>query len=127
MPESATSIAERVLAAAEDEFDMLRIHEFSDDDSAHDKQIVKELYGDFSADFERAESELCEAFGAPSRTGEGGNDLIPLNGVYRYTFWEVGDRQLYLAIAHEDLTPMFSVELPGQAEAVPAAGCPILW
>jgi len=80
----------------------LRTHEFSDEASAHDDELTDRLYADFSAEFERVQTELTKQYGSPSRTGQTDDNLIPLNGVFRFAVWPVGDRQLFLAAAHED-------------------------
>ena len=60
------------------------------------------LHAEFSAEFDRVQAELARTYGEPLRTGAGDDDLIPLNGVFRFALWEVGDMVLFAAAAHED-------------------------
>jgi hypothetical protein len=45
---------------------------------------------------------LTNQYGKPSRTGKEQDDVIPLNGVFRFAVWSVGDLQLFAVAAHED-------------------------
>jgi hypothetical protein len=60
------------------------------------------LHAQFSADFDRVSTELARTYGEPMRTGEEDHELIPLNGVFRFAIWDVGDEVLFAAAAHED-------------------------
>jgi hypothetical protein len=102
MAKSPTSLARELLEGETGGLDELRIHEFSDDESAHDDELTERLYAEFSADFDRAQAELTKAYGEPSRAGTDEDEAIPLNGVFRFAVWEVGDELLFAAAAHED-------------------------
>jgi hypothetical protein len=102
MPKSATALAKKLLAGDAGELEELRIHDFPDDEAAHDDEATDELYQDFSAEFDRIEAALTKAYGKPSRAGRGDDEVIPLNGVFRFAVWSVGDKQLFAAAAHED-------------------------
>ena len=80
----------------------VRVHELEDDESAHDNDRIEELYREFGKDFDRVQMELSREYGQPSRTGIGDDDDIPLNGVFRYAIWNVGQLMLYVGAAHED-------------------------
>lgn len=80
----------------------LCIHEFADDESAHDDAGLEKLYADFSAELERAQKELTKIYGEPARTGESDDEIIPLGGVFRFAVWEVEEAQLFIAASHED-------------------------
>jgi hypothetical protein len=67
MPKSATKIAEELLEGEEDGLEELRIHEFADDEAAHDDAATEKLYTEFSAEFDRAEAELTRSYGEPVR------------------------------------------------------------
>ncbi|MDR2880543.1 MAG: hypothetical protein LBV29_01390 [Azoarcus sp.] len=98
----ATDLARQLLEADPGDLEEWRIHVFEDDESAHDDALTEKLYAEFSAEFARVQAELAAQYGAPARTGEEDDDLIPLNGVFRFAIWLVGDRQLFVAAAHED-------------------------
>jgi hypothetical protein len=102
MAKSATELARELLDSAEDGLEELRIHEFPDDVSADDDELHEALHAGFAAAFDRVRAELAEAFGAPSRTGTEDDEVIPLNGVFRFAVWEVEGKLLYVAAAHED-------------------------
>jgi len=99
---SATALAKEVLKGEPGGLEELRIHEFPDDESAHDDEQIERLYKEFSTEFDRAEKELSNQYGAPSRTGKTDDDIIPLSGVFQFAVWEIGDQQLFIAAAHED-------------------------
>jgi hypothetical protein len=102
MATRATALAKELLEGDAGGLEVLRIHEFTDDEEAHDGDAIEKLYADFSAEFERVEAELTKQHGKPSRTGKKDDELIPLNGVFRFAVWPVGDKQLFAAAAHED-------------------------
>lgn len=102
MANSATDLATKLLDAKSCELEELRVHEFADDEEAHDDDAIDTLYEEFIAEFDRAVTALSENYGKPTRTGEEDDDVIPLNGVFRFAVWSVGDRQLFVASAHED-------------------------
>jgi hypothetical protein len=102
MNKSATSLARELIEGDTGGLDELRIHEFADDESAHDDELTESLYAEFSADFDRAQAELTKKYGEPSRVGTEEDEIIPLNGVFRFAVWEVGEKLLFTAAAHED-------------------------
>ena len=93
MSKSAVKLARKLLEDRADRLEDLRMHEFADDVSARDKKVVEGLYNEFTKEFDRVQADLEESYGPPSRSGEGSDILIPLNGVLRYAFWQVGDKQ----------------------------------
>jgi hypothetical protein len=99
---SAKSLAKEILAGEPGGLEELRIHEFTDDESAHDDEQLEKLHADFSAELERAQKELTKIYGEPARTGEADDEIIPLGGVFRFAVWEVGEVQLFIAASHED-------------------------
>ena len=102
MSKSATALAKELLEGDPGGLEELRIHEFTDDESAHDDELTERLHADFSAEFERVQKDLTKQYGPPSRTGETDDEVIPLNGVFRFAVWEVGETQLFAAASHED-------------------------
>jgi hypothetical protein len=102
MPKSATNIARELLGCAKASLEDLEIHQFGDDAEAHDDEALQRLYADFEAKFERAQSELSASYGKPVRTGDNDDEDIPLNGIGRFAVWDVENKLLYLAFAHED-------------------------
>ena len=98
---SAKSIAKKLLDESGG-LEELRIHDFPDDESAHDDKRIEKLYVEFSAEVDRVQKELAKEYGPPSRTGETDDDVIPLNGVFKFAVWEVGESQLFVAASHED-------------------------
>jgi hypothetical protein len=99
---SAKALAKQLLEGEPGELEELRIHEFTDDESAHDDAQIEKLHAEFSAELERAQKELTKIYGEPSRTGESDDEVIPLGGVFRFAVWEVGEAQLFVAASHED-------------------------
>jgi hypothetical protein len=99
---SPTSLARDLVDRGSGGLEELRVQDFPDDESAHDDALHEKLHAEFSADFDRVEAELARTYGRPLRTGAGDDDLIPLNGVFRFALWEVGDTLLFAAAAHED-------------------------
>jgi hypothetical protein len=99
---SVTALADQLLARGPGELEEIRIHEFEDDESAHDDQLVERLQTEFATDFARAAADLGKRYGPPARTGESDDDAVPLNGVFRFALWEVDGQRLFLAAAHED-------------------------
>jgi hypothetical protein len=102
MAKSATTLATELLEGDAGGLEELRIHEFTDDEEADDDEAIEKLYADFSAEFDRVEAALTRRYGKPSRTGKEDDDVIPLNGVFRFAIWSVDDKQLFAAAAHED-------------------------
>jgi len=102
MSKTATALAKELLEGDPGGLEELRIHEFADDELAHDDELTERLYAEFSAELGRVQEELTGRYGSPERTGETDDEVIPLNGVFRFAVWTVGDRQLFAAASHED-------------------------
>jgi hypothetical protein len=99
---SPTSLARELVDRGAGGLEELHIHEFPDDESAHDDALHQRLHADCSAEFDRVQAELSRTYGEPLRTGAGDDGHIPLNGVFRLALWKVGDMVLFAAAAHED-------------------------
>src|SRR5262249_3767172 len=99
---SAKSLAKELLEGESGGLEELHIHEFTDDEEAHDDAQLKKLLSRFSSELERVQKELTKEYGAPIRTGDTDDDVIPLSGVFRFAVWEVGEAQLFVAASHED-------------------------
>ena len=99
---SAKSLAQELLGGEHGGLEELRIHEFTDDESAHDDKQIEKLYAEFSAEVDRVQKELANEYGPPSRAGETDDGVIPLCGVFKFAVWELGDSQLFVAASHED-------------------------
>ena len=97
-----TSLARELVDRGPGGLEELRVEEFPDDESAYDDVLHARLHAEFSAEFDRVQAELARTYGEPLRTGAGDDDLIPLNGVFRFALWELGDMVLFAAAAHED-------------------------
>jgi hypothetical protein len=102
MAKTATTLASELLDGDAGRLEELRTHEFDDDDEAHDDEAIEKLYADFSAEFHRIEAALTKQYGKPSRTGKEDDKVVPLNGVFHFAIWPVGQKQLFAAAAHED-------------------------
>jgi hypothetical protein len=102
MAKSPTSLARELIEGGPGGLEELRIHEFPDDESAHDDELSERLYAEFSVDFDRAQAELTKTYGEPSRVGTEEDEFVPLNGVFRFAVWEVSHTLLFAAAAHED-------------------------
>jgi len=102
MAKSATALASELLEGDAGGLEELRIHEFADDEEAHDDDAIDKLYEDFSTEFDRVVTALSKQYGKPSHTGQEDDEVIPLNGVFRFAVWPVGDKRLFAAAAHED-------------------------
>lgn len=102
MPKSMVTLAEKLLKSDEDGLEEVRMHDFPDDESAHDDELTERLYAQFSTEVDRVQVELSKKYGPPLRTGEEDDDEIPLNGVFRFAVWQVGEKQLFVAAHHED-------------------------
>jgi hypothetical protein len=102
MAKSATALAKELLEAGPGGLEEKRIHEFEDDEEAHDDEATERLYAEFSAEFDRIVAALTKQYGQPSRMGKKDDKVIPLNGVFRFAVWSVGDQELFAAAAHED-------------------------
>lgn len=95
-------LAAGLLEAGSGGLEALRVHQFTNDEEAHDDDAIDKLYAVFSAEFDRDVSSLSKRYGKPVRRGEEHDDVIPLNGVFRSAVWSIEDQQLYLAASHED-------------------------
>ena len=102
MPKSAVEIARKLLKRKKDGLEELRLHMFELDGDEEDDELDERLHTEFSADFDRVQKELASAFGPPGRTGSEDNDVIPLNGVFRFSIWEIEGKSLFVAASHED-------------------------
>jgi hypothetical protein len=102
MARSAIALASELLEGDPGGLEELRIHEFADDEEAHDNEAIDKLYEEFSSEFDRAVTALSKKYGKPSRTGKEDDEAIPLNGVFRFAVWSVGEKQMFVAAAHED-------------------------
>lgn len=99
---SAKALAKELLEGDPGGLEPLRIHEFIDDESAHDDTQTRQLYDEFTAELERGQKDLTKIYGEPARTGESGDEIIPLGGVFRFAVWEIAETQLFIAASHED-------------------------
>jgi hypothetical protein len=103
VPRSALKVARTLLEKNKDELlEELRMHDFPDDESAHDDELTERLYAEFSAEVESVQAELSKEYGSPLRKGKSDTKSIPLNGVFCYAIWQVADRHLFVAANHED-------------------------
>ena len=102
MAKVPTTLASELLKRDAGAWEELRIHWFEEDEEAHDDEAVERLYADFSSHFDGVEAMLSKPYGKPSRTGKEEDEVIALNGVFRFAIWPVGGKQLFLAAAHED-------------------------
>jgi hypothetical protein len=102
MSKSAITLARELLEGEAGALEELRIHEFTDDEEAHDDDAVEKLCAEFSLEFDHVVAVLSKQYGKPSRTGKEDDEVIPLNGVFRFAVWPAGDKQLFAAAAHED-------------------------
>ena len=102
MPKSATELARELIERDGNELEELRLHMFGLDGDEFDEELDEQLHTEFSAEFERVQSELTTAFGEPMRTGSEDDGEIPLNGVFRFAIWKAGGEKLFVAAAHED-------------------------
>jgi hypothetical protein len=102
MAKSATALASELLEADPGGLEELHIHEFADDEEAHDDEAIDKLYEEFSSEFDHVVTSFLKKYGKPSRTGKEDDEAIPLNGVFQFAVWSIGDKQLFLAAAHED-------------------------
>lgn len=105
MPKSATEVAAKLLKTANDDLTELRLHIFedgSDDEVALDEEAMDQLYKEFASNFSEVQGELIGVYGKPLRSGSNDDEVVPLNGVFDFSIWEVEGRFLYLAAAHED-------------------------
>ena len=89
MNASLTAVAKRLLAAADSAIEEVRVFEFVDDETAHDDELQEQMEAEFSTAFTSVQNELSKEFGDPVSTGEEENDLIPLNGVFRFAIWNI--------------------------------------
>jgi len=99
---SVVKLAQELLKKDEAALEELRMHNFPDDESAHDDELTEQIYVEFSAEVEAVQAELSKEYGPPLDVGGADTNSIPLNGVFRYANWRVGDKQLFVAAHHED-------------------------
>jgi hypothetical protein len=125
MAKSAIKVARKLLKEEEDVLEELRVHELHDE-PGYDEKFIQGLYAEFAAEFDRVEAELSKEYGPPSRTGQEDDDIIPLNGVFRFAVWQVGDKRLFAAAAHEDRAPVASISVPEAGIDAGLTGAPII-
>ena len=101
MEKTPTQLA-RELLEGDGGIEEVRVHLFEDDASAHDDELHEKLYAEFALDFDCVQADLAAQYGTPWQTGNEDNKYIPLNGVFRFSLWEVNQRLLFVAAAHED-------------------------
>lgn len=80
----------------------LRIYEFDDDEDAHDDDFQTQVEQSFVESFDALVEMLSTEFGQPAIVGEADHNAIPLTGVFKFACWNVGEKTLYAAAAHED-------------------------
>lgn len=102
MAKSAPQLASKLLKADKDGLEELRVHMFEDDESAHDDELIDELYTEFAAEFDTVAVTLSKVYGSPIKTGREDHKSIPLNGIFRFAVWQVEKKALFAAAAHED-------------------------
>ena len=102
MLKSSRKLANKVLRDGPGGLEEIRVHVFADDEAAHDNDRVEELYSEFGVDFERVQCELSSIYGQPTWAGCEDHDDIPMNGVFHFAMWKIGDQMLFVAAAHED-------------------------
>jgi len=102
LPQSAAKLAQELLKKKGGGLEELRLHDFPDDESAHDDELTERLYAEFSADVQSVQAELAGLYGAPTRAGTNGDKFVRMNGVFRFAIWKVADKQLFVAAHHED-------------------------
>jgi len=117
LPQSAVKLAQKLLKKDEDGLEMLRMHDFPDDESAHDDEFTEGLHAEFSAEIEGVQAELSKEFGSSSRKGKTDTKIMPLNGVFRYAKWQVGGKQLFVAAHQEVRTSTLAVRAARPARA----------
>jgi hypothetical protein len=102
MTVSITQNARELLCRECSAFETLDVHEFAGDIDAYDDILQLRLAKEFTAKFHHAKAELIKDFGQASKTGEGGDETVPLSGVCHFAVWKQGSRNLFLAVTHED-------------------------
>ena len=103
MSKSPIRLAKELLDGDAAKIELLRMHDFLNDLEAHDDELTERLYQVFSTALEHVRSDLDLNYGLPTQVGTDERPpFIPLNGVFRFAVWDVGNRQLFLAAAHED-------------------------
>ena len=96
-------LAREFLRAGDEKLELLREHDFGDDEVAqHDDELHEKLCEEFSAEVDRLKDELSREYGKPLRAGSADTRLVPLNGVFRYAVWRVGGKRLYVAASREE-------------------------
>ncbi|MFO0797423.1 MAG: hypothetical protein U0804_08080 [Gemmataceae bacterium] len=99
---TSAALARKLLDSGSGGLEELRVHVFDDDLAAHDDVAIESLTADFVVEFDRCVVELSQVYGAPQRLGTEDDDAVPLNGVFRFAVWTVGNQELFAAAAHED-------------------------
>ena len=80
---SVIKLAQELLKKDEAALEELRMHNFPDDEAAHDDELTEQLYVEFSAEVEAVQAELSKEYGLPLDAGGSDTNSIPLNGVFR--------------------------------------------
>jgi hypothetical protein len=62
---SVRTLAQELLECEAGGLEEMLIHEFDDDESAHDDELIERLYAQFSAEFDLAQQEITEQYGPP--------------------------------------------------------------
>lgn len=95
-------IAAALLKTKKDQVLDLELHDF-DDASAHDRRLPQRIQQQFADQAQEIEAVLGNILGAPHETGTTEHRKLPINGVCRFAYWNVGWRLLYVAVSHEDI------------------------
>ncbi len=69
--------------------------------AAHDGDRVQKLQRRVSARLTSLQHLLAREFGDPSERGQGLHVAIPRGDIVQFAIWRVGERTLYLAVAHD--------------------------
>ena len=85
------------------EMEPVRLDMLEDDEIAHDDEAMKSLYSEFETFFDEAKSVLTQNYGEPAEIAEEDEEeVVPLNGIWRYALWSTDQATLFLALSHED-------------------------
>jgi hypothetical protein len=99
---SPAKLAEKLLEAGSEDMELLREHDFKDDEAMHDDALHERLRAEFSAELDEVKEAISRLYGKPIQTGNKDNRLIPLNGAVRYAVWRAGKKRLFVAAAREE-------------------------
>jgi hypothetical protein len=104
-PKSAKTLAAKaknLLKQRTSQSEPIDCREFFDDQEAHDDSLHRTLERMFRDNISKYQAALTREYGPPTNEGFSAHRDIPLNGVMRYAVWEISQKTLYLALAHED-------------------------